>query len=126
MKRQKQDQRKKTYVKPSLKRCGTVRSLTASGSFGNPEGGSGKPNKRSGFSDLRMKQNIFSIGEYRSGIHLYCYEYLPEYQALCGSGKFVGVLAQQVEQVMPDAVSTHATGFKQVDYTKLGLQPLSV
>lgn len=63
------------------------------------------------FSDARLKTNIKRIGTHDSGIGIYSYIKfgMPE----------IGVMAQEVEKVMPHAVSTHASGFKMVDYGKL-------
>lgn len=60
------------------------------------------------FSDARLKTNIKRIGTHDSGIGIYSYLKfgMPE----------IGVLAHEVEKVMPNAVSTHASGFKMVDY----------
>lgn len=63
------------------------------------------------FSDARLKTNIKRIGTHDSGIGIYSYIKfgMPE----------IGVLAQEVEKVMPHAVSTHVSGFKMVDYGKI-------
>ena len=60
------------------------------------------------FSDARLKTNIKRIGTHDSGIGIYSYIKfgMPE----------IGVLAHEVEAVMPHAVSTHTSGFKMVDY----------
>ena len=53
--------------------------VTQSGSNGNPEGGSGKPDKKVGYSDRRLKENIVEIGKHSSGIALYLLDYKNEY-----------------------------------------------
>jgi hypothetical protein len=72
-------------------------------------------------SDIRMKQNIEAIGLLPNGLTVYSWDYKPEFKddEYCGHGKFVGVMAQEVEKVIPDAVTTRADGFKMVDYTKV-------
>jgi len=60
------------------------------------------------FSDERLKINIQRIGTHDTlGIGIYKYEKfgVPE----------IGVLAQELEKVLPDAVSLHTSGFKVVD-----------
>lgn len=40
---------------------------------------------------------------------------------LHGHGRQFGVMADEVEQVMPEAVSVHPDGYKMVDYAMLGI-----
>jgi hypothetical protein len=72
-------------------------------------------------SDIRMKQNIEAIGSLPNGLTIYLWDYKPEFKddQYCGHGKFIGVMAQEVEKVIPDAVMTRSDGFKMVDYTKV-------
>lgn len=70
-------------------------------------------------SDIRLKQNIKPAGKTSDGIQLYEYEYKPEFKALHGSGKFIGVMAQEVEKVIPTAVFRHPSGYKMVDYKQV-------
>jgi hypothetical protein len=72
-------------------------------------------------SDIRMKENIEAIGWLPNGLPVYSWEYKPEFKddEYCGHGKFVGVMAQDVEKVIPDAVTTRSDGFKMVNYTKI-------
>ena len=64
------------------------------------------------FSDIRLKRNIQRIGTHSSGVGVYEFEYL------WGGGKHVGVMAQEVEKVIPEAV-TEIMGYKAVDYARL-------
>lgn len=68
------------------------------------------------FSDIRMKENIEKIGQLRDGIGIYSWEYKPEYQSIAGYGKQIGVIAQEVEKVIPYAVTTLENGYKMVNY----------
>jgi hypothetical protein len=72
-------------------------------------------------SDIRMKENIEAIGWLPNGLPVYSWDYKPEFKddEYCGHGKFVGVMAQDVEKLIPDAVTTRSDGFKMVDYTKI-------
>jgi hypothetical protein len=72
-------------------------------------------------SDIRMKENIKSIGWLPNGLPVYEYEYKLEFKdkEFNGHGKFVGVMAHEVEQVIPEAVHTLNDGYKIVDYAKL-------
>ncbi len=68
------------------------------------------------FSDIRMKENIKQIHWLPNGLPVYEYEYKPEFKDIAGHGKFVGVMAQEVETVQPEAVITNANGYKMVNY----------
>jgi hypothetical protein len=72
-------------------------------------------------SDIRMKENIEAIGWLPNGLPVYSWNYKPEFKddEYCGHGQFVGVMAQDVEKLIPDAVTTRSDGFKMVDYTKI-------
>ena len=69
-------------------------------------------------SDIRMKENIIAIGTLPNGLPFYQFEYKPEFKndRYAGHGKFVGVMAQEVEEIMPEAVITRADGYKMVNY----------
>jgi hypothetical protein len=67
-------------------------------------------------SDIRMKENIKHLGWMPNGLPVYEYEYKPEWKEEAGYGKFIGVMAQEVEQVMPKAVMTRPDGYKMVNY----------
>jgi hypothetical protein len=70
-------------------------------------------------SDIATKENIKQVGVLPSGINVYEFEYKPEFKATAGHGRYVGVMAQEVEQVIPEAVAIGAHGFKMVDYSKV-------
>jgi hypothetical protein len=73
-------------------------------------------------SDIRTKENIKQIHWLPNGLPVYEYEYKTEFKdhPLAGHGKFVGVMAQEVEQMYPQAVTTLDNGYKAVNY---GLLP---
>jgi len=68
------------------------------------------------FSDIRMKENIKQVNWMSNGLPVYTYEYKPEFKDIAGHGQFVGVMAQDVEMVQPEAVITNANGYKMVNY----------
>ena len=63
------------------------------------------------YSDRRLKSNIVRIGTHPLGIGLYEYEIF--------GARETGVMADEVERVMPQAVSEDSAGFKRVDYGML-------
>ena len=60
------------------------------------------------FSDVRLKSNIERIGTHERGFGIYEYDIFDRHE--------IGVLAQEVEQIMPEAVLKHPSGFKMVNY----------
>jgi hypothetical protein len=70
-------------------------------------------------SDIRTKENIKQVGVLPNGLSVYEYEYKDEFKGITGSGKHYGVMAQEVEKVIPEAVGIHWTGYKSVDYSKV-------
>jgi hypothetical protein len=69
--------------------------------------------------DIRTKENIKQIGSMANGLPVYEFEYKPEFKAIGGKGKFVGVMAQDVEKVQPKAVIELPSGYKMVNYGAL-------
>ena len=67
-------------------------------------------------SDILLKHDISLLGHLQNGVGFYRFSYL-------GSDKaFVGVLAQEVETVMPGAVMRGSDGYLQVDYGQVGVK----
>jgi len=65
----------------------------------------------SAFSDARLKSNIVKVGNHPLGIGIYEYDIFGQRQR--------GVMAQELLQVMPDAVHQHPSGYLMVDYGRL-------
>lgn len=72
-------------------------------------------------SDVRMKENIKHIAWLPNGLPVYTYEYKSEFKdhPLAGHGTHTGVMAQEVEVMYPNAVTTLDNGYKAVDYGQL-------
>lgn len=68
------------------------------------------------FSDRRLKTDIEKIGERPDGIGLYRYRMIDDEP---DAPLRYGVMADEVEAVMPDAVSTHESGYLMVNYAAL-------
>lgn len=63
-------------------------------------------------SDRRMKRDIVKIGELPSGLSVYSYNYV-------WGQPHVGVMADEVKELFPDAVVRYADGYDRVDYSKV-------
>jgi len=72
-------------------------------------------------SDIRTKENIKHIAWLPNGLPVYTYEYKDEFKdhPLAGHGTHIGVMAQEVEVMYPNAVITLDNGYKAVDYGQL-------
>ena len=70
-------------------------------------------------SDIRLKRDIVLLDRLPNGIGLYRYRYIWSDQV------YVGVMAQEVAQIVPDAVVRGADGFLRVNYARLGTRLLT-
>lgn len=76
-------------------------------------------------SERSVKEHIVRVGDHPLGFGLYLFEYRPEFQARWGNGRQFGVMIDEVETVVPDAVFVHPDGYKRVDYGILGIDRLT-
>lgn len=111
--------RKAAYTKPVLTTHGSVSELTLGISGSGADGLGG--NQPLVPSDPRVKENIVCVGQHPLGIGLYLFDYKPEFQEQWGNRRQFGVMANEVEAVMPAAVTMHADGYKRVNYRLLGI-----
>ena len=109
--------KKAPYSRPVLQIFGELKHCTL-GSGGNGKDANATHTKK---SDINTKENIVRVGDHPLGIGLYLYDYKPDFQDQCGAGKQFGVLAQEVEKIMPAAVVTLDDGYKAVNYDMLGI-----
>jgi hypothetical protein len=116
---------KKAYAPPTLSVFGQIAALTRSSgcSANNDSSTSCTPGQMNGamVSDRRLKQDILLIGEHPSGFGLYLFHYKSAYRDECGHGRQFGVMAEEVEKVMPEAVTVRPDGYKAVRYDLLGI-----
>ena len=81
---------------------------------GGRRGGGGRGGGRR--SDLMLKHDIVLLSHLDNGLNVYRFSYN-------GSTKpYVGVIAQEVQQVRPDAVERDSDGYLRVHYKKLGMK----
>ena len=99
----------KPYQKPTLKKGPVLSDVTAA-----QKGISGlRP------SDIRLKRDVHPIDRLANGLTLYRFRYL------WSDVEMVGVIAQEVLPVVPEAVITGADGYFRVDYDRLGLSMMT-
>ncbi|MGY4306388.1 hypothetical protein ACVIJ6_003631 [Bradyrhizobium sp. USDA 4369] len=83
------------------------------GGGGGFRGGGGGGGRR---SDIALKRDIVVLGRLGNGIGYYRFSYIGNPKA------YVGVMAQDVMNVVPDAVTRGRDGYLRVDYEKLGIK----
>ncbi len=103
--------------------------MARAGGVGRPGGygGGGRPMGRPGggggfhggggprHSDIRLKHDIALVGRLDDGLGYYRFVYNGGHTA------YVGVMAQEVQAIAPEAVTRGADGYLRVDYDRLGL-----
>jgi hypothetical protein len=83
---------------------------------GGFHGGGGRGGGGGRRSDIARKHDIVLLGRLDNGLGYYRFSYL-------GSAKaYVGVMAQEVQTVMPEAVKRGSDGYLRVHYEQLGLK----
>lgn len=91
----------------------------AGGFLGGPAGAAAGGSIGSMFSDYRLKENVKHIGE-ENGFPIYEFEYVKDKDL--PEGRFIGVMAQDVEKIIPEAVFETPEGFKKVNYEMIGVK----
>tara|TARA_R100000951_G_scaffold1557_6_gene3282 strand:- start:435 stop:1289 length:855 start_codon:yes stop_codon:yes gene_type:complete len=71
-------------------------------------------------SDKRLKENIEKVGE-KNGFNIYEFNYIETPDT-----RWRGVMAQEVQDIMPDAVVEMPNGYLAVDYGKIGVEFVEV
>jgi Protein of unknown function (DUF3300)/Chaperone of endosialidase len=67
-------------------------------------------------SDIALKHEVVLLGHLANGLGYYRFSYLGSHKV------YIGVIAQEVEGVMPEAVTRGSDGYLRVYYEKLGLK----
>ena len=117
---------KRPYSTPALLVFGQVAALTCSATapcqgdnVACPTTGGTSMSMQA--SDANAKVNIVRIGDHPLGMGLYLFDYKAEYCQQWGEGRQFGVMAQEVEALMPEAVCVHPDGYNRVNYGMLGI-----
>ena len=88
-------------------------SPSPSPSFNTVHSGGGGGGGGGGWSDRRLKRDIVHLGVSPSGLPIYSFQYV------WGGPRYVGVMAQDLLKLRPDAVVFDECGFYRVDYSKI-------
>ncbi|MGO4678175.1 tail fiber domain-containing protein, partial [Bosea sp. 2YAB26] len=83
---------------------------------GGGRGGGGRGGGGGRRSDIALKDHIVELGRLRNGIGFYRFAYRGS------DRRYVGVMAQEVQEVAPDAVTRGADGFLRVYYERIGVR----
>ncbi len=100
----------------ALSSAGNVSNSQGSSSGSQSSGNFGKTlfAAASLFSDPKLKMDVTELGTLPNGLGVYEFYYID------GSGPFIGVMADEVEQIQPEALGPVVDGFMTVDYSKIG------
>jgi hypothetical protein len=61
------------------------------------------------------------VGEHPAGFGIFLFDYKAEYRDAFGHGRQFGVMADEVEGIVPEAVMVAEDGYRRVDYARLGI-----
>ncbi len=106
------------FAKPSGGGGGHAMARGGSGSRGGGGGGGGHRGGGGGRrSDIRLKEDIVPLVRLSNGLELYRFRYK-------GSDRtaYVGVIAQEVQKIEPNAVWPDHNGYLMVNYDRIGLK----
>ena len=110
---------KLAYNRPSLTVYGSVRELTGGASGGGTDStGMVQTGKT---SDPAAKENVVRIGTHPVGFGIYLFDYKADLRDAHGHGRQFGVMANEVEMILPEAVMVGADGYRVVNYSLLGI-----
>jgi hypothetical protein len=109
---------KALYRAPRLEILGSLRSATRGTGANGSDGGNSMAMTPT-MSDRRAKEDIVKVGQHPLGLGIYLFRYKAPYSELYGSHRRVGVMADEVAEIYPDAVSRHEDGYLRVDYGRL-------
>lgn len=74
------------------------------------------------FSDERLKENITKIGVHKNGLNIYSWDWNETAREFDDEllGSEFGFIAQEAQQVYPEHVHKHSSGYLMLDYDGLG------
>ena len=84
------------------------------GQYGqDPQSTISNMNTTVGLSDIRLKKDINYISTMENGVPIYTFKYK------WSDDVNIGTIAQDIEDMIPEAVSINSNGYKMVDYSKV-------
>ena len=83
----------------------------------NPNPPAPRPEPMGPASDIRLKKDIDLIGKSEMGLNIYSFRYIDEFTS--DNTLWKGVMAQEVMEIIPEAVYTMDNGFYAVNYELL-------
>lgn len=89
------------------------RAQAESAGFGKLLGAGAQLGLKFAMSDRRLKKDIVPLSQLTNGLIVYQFSYVWD------DVKHIGFMADEVEPLFPDAVHTHVSGYKMVDYSKV-------
>ena len=117
------------FASNSAQQYGMIGNARASGIYGGQQAraqGDSQFRETAGtiasyFSDKRLKNKIKKICDFKGfEIHSWVWNKLHPDKTQHGKKGF-GVIAQEIEKLIPKSVSVHSSGYKVVDYSNLGV-----
>ena len=72
-------------------------------------------------SDVRLKKNIKFLRKLNNGVKVYSWNWNKKGWKIAKGEPTIGVIAQQVRKIIPEAVAKGSDGYFKVDYSKVGL-----
>ena len=109
---------KAPYRAPKLEILGSLRSATRGTGASGSDGGNSMAMTPT-MSDRRAKEDIVKVGQHPLGLGIYLFRYKEPFSRLYGTGRHIGVMADEVAEKYPGAVSRHEDGYLRVDYGRL-------
>jgi hypothetical protein len=107
---------KLAYRSPKLVVYGSVRELTGANSGVN----NGDATKMM-ISDPALKERVVRVGDHPAGFGLYLFDFKKEFCDTWGHGRQFGVMADEVQRIVPEAIAWHEDGYMVVNYASLGI-----
>jgi hypothetical protein len=86
------------------------------GGGGAGGGGGGAGGGGGGWSDRRLKRDLVRMGVSPSGLPIYTFQYV------WGGPRYIGVMAQDLLKLRPDAVILDESGYYKVDYARIDVE----
>lgn len=112
---------RRAYTRPVLHVYGAVAQLTMTGTGCVADSG----HLMMAGSDRRLKEQVIRIGDHPLGIGIYLFWYVPAMRDRFGHGRRFGVMADEVEVVLPQAIARDPEGYQVVNYAMLGVRSLA-